>query len=58
MTQATAIRNHGNDPETVFAELTSDFERLKQDGTLDVLTLPQRGSVRKSEDPEPTAAHT
>ena len=37
------LRQRGYKPELVFAELKSDMDRLKADGTLDMLMLLQSG---------------
>ncbi len=37
------IRNRGDDPDAVFAELKTDLERLQADGTLDFLVMLQKG---------------
>lgn len=37
------LRRRGYDPEVVFAEIKTDFDRLKTDGVLDVLAFLQRG---------------
>lgn len=37
------LRQRGYKPELVFAELKSDMERLKSDGTLDLLVMLQKG---------------
>lgn len=37
------LRRRGYKPEQVFAELKSDLERLKKDGTLDLLVMLQKG---------------
>lgn len=45
MTISEGLRRRGYNPEQVFAELRNDFERLKSDGTLDVLLFMQKGGV-------------
>jgi len=37
------LRQRGYNPELVFAELKTDMERLKSDGTLDLLLMLQKG---------------
>lgn len=37
------LRRRGYDPEVVFTEIKSDFDRLKADGTLNILAFLQRG---------------
>lgn len=37
------LRRRGYDPEVVFTEIRSDFDRLKKDGVLDILAFLQRG---------------
>lgn len=37
------LRRRGYDPELVFTEIKSDFDRLKKDGVLDILAFLQRG---------------
>lgn len=37
------LRRRGYKPDLVFTELKSDLDRLKKDGTLDMLTLLQKG---------------
>lgn len=39
------LRRRGYKPELVFAEIKSDFERLKADGTLPTLLFLQRGNL-------------
>ena len=43
LTISESLRRRGYKPEEVFAELRSDFERLKADGTMDVLLMLQKG---------------
>lgn len=52
------LRRRNYDPEQVFTELKSDFERLGKDGVLDILLLLQRGSVRKDESIPTTPSKT
>jgi hypothetical protein len=37
------LRRRGYKPDLVFSELKSDLERLKKDGTLDLLVMLQKG---------------
>lgn len=39
------LRRRGYDPELVFSEIKSDFDRLRSDGVLDVLAFLQRGQT-------------
>lgn len=39
------LRRRGYKPDLVFAELKTDFERLRADGTLDTLLFMQRGNL-------------
>ncbi len=48
------LRRRGYDPELVFSEIKSDFDRLGSDGTLDILAFLQRGQ-RMSESVMPPA---
>jgi lambda family phage portal protein len=43
------LRARGENPDTVFAELASDFEKLKALGVLDTLFFLQKGTVRVTE---------
>jgi lambda family phage portal protein len=45
------LRRRGYKPDLVFAELRSDFERLRADGTLDLLLQLQTGQAAASADP-------
>jgi lambda family phage portal protein len=48
------LRARGDDPDKVFAEIKKDFDRLKSDGTLDILFFLQKGTLRvvdQSNDP-------
>jgi len=43
------LRRRGYKPELVFAEIKSDFERLRADGTLPTLLFLQRGNLPTEE---------
>jgi lambda family phage portal protein len=45
LTISESLRRRGYKPEAVFEELKRDFERLKADGTLDILLMMQKGRV-------------
>ena len=49
------LRRRGYKPELVFAELKSDFDRLRKDGTLDLLLQLQTGQAPQV-NPAPAAA--
>jgi lambda family phage portal protein len=40
------IRARGDDPDKVFAQIKKDFDRLRTDGTLDILFFLQKGTLR------------
>lgn len=48
-----SLRRRGYKPEAVFAEIKADFDRLKSDGTLDVLLMMQKGRVMGSAASQP-----
>ena len=48
------LRRRGYKPELVFAELKSDYDRLRKDGTLDLLLQLQTGQAPMA--PAPAAA--
>jgi capsid protein len=48
------LRRRGYKPDLVFRELRSDFERLRADGTLDLLLQLQTGQAATAE-PAPPA---
>jgi lambda family phage portal protein len=52
------LRRRGYKPELVFAELRTDFERLRSDGTLDLLLQLQTGQPAASADPASTPQGT
>ena len=49
------LRRQGYKPELVFAEMKRDFDRLRTDGTLDVMLQIQTGQAPQA-DPAPAAA--
>ena len=49
------LRRRGYKPELVFAELKSDFDRLRQDGTLDLLLQLQTGQAPNANVPATAA---
>ncbi|MCH9837094.1 phage portal protein, partial [bacterium] len=50
------LRKRGYKPELVFAELKSDFDRLRADGTLDIMLQIQTGQAPQAE-PVPATKH-
>lgn len=57
LTISESLRRRGYKPEAVFAELQSDFARLRELGVLDVLMLLQKGRTEAGEPaPAPAAA--
>ncbi len=50
------LRRRGYKPELVFAELKSDFDRLRTDGTLDLLLQLQTGQPAATADATPAAS--
>ncbi len=50
------LRRRGYKPELVFAELKSDFDRLRADGTLDLLLQLQTGQAPQAAPPAPAPA--
>lgn len=53
LTISESLRRRGYKPEAVFAELKSDFERLKADGVLDILLMLQKGKQLEGEKAKP-----
>jgi len=49
------LRARGENPEQVFAEIASDFKKLKDLEVLDILFFLQKGSVRVTEQTDSTA---
>lgn len=51
------LRRRGYNPEDVFAEIASDFEKLKKLGVMDILLLKEKGRVdAAAQPPQPAAA--
>jgi capsid protein len=46
------LRSRGENPDKVFAEIKSDFDRLKADGTLEIM-MSLLGKQMPAETPQP-----
>lgn len=50
------LRQRGYDPDTVFAEIASDFDKLKKLGVMDILLFKETSKPADGADPSKTAA--